>query len=46
VDLYRLHHAMEFWSWPASAGKLAALADIRTDLEKIIRVRDRIIGVM
>jgi hypothetical protein len=36
VDLYHLHHAMEFWSWSASAGKLAVLADIRTDLEKII----------
>jgi len=36
VDLDRLHHAMEFWSWSASPGKLAVLADIRTDLEKII----------
>jgi hypothetical protein len=33
VDLDRLHHAVEFWSWSASPGKLA---DIRTDLEKII----------
>jgi hypothetical protein len=36
VDLYHLHHSVEFWSWSASAGKLAVLAAIRTDLEKII----------
>ena len=36
VDLYRLHHALEFWNWSASAGKWDVLADIRTDFEEIV----------
>jgi hypothetical protein len=36
VDLFRLHHALEFWNWSASAGRPTVLADIRTDLEEII----------
>jgi len=36
MALYRLHHALEFWNWSASTGKLSLLADIRSDLEKII----------
>jgi len=36
VALYRLHHALEFWNWSASTGKLSLLAGISSDLEKII----------
>jgi hygromycin-B 7''-O-kinase len=36
MALYRLHHALEFWNWSASTGKRTRLADIRTDLEKMI----------
>jgi aminoglycoside phosphotransferase (APT) family kinase protein len=36
ADLYRLHHALEFWNWSASAGKQDVLADIRIDLEEIV----------
>jgi hypothetical protein len=32
-----LHHALEFWTWSASAGKRAVLADIRTDFDEIVR---------
>jgi len=36
MALYRLHHALEFWNWSASTGKRALLADIETDLARII----------
>jgi len=36
MDLYRLHHALEFWNWSASTGKRSLLAQIRADLEKVI----------
>ena len=36
ADFYRLHNALEFWNWSASAGKRDVLADIRTELEEII----------
>lgn len=36
VVLYCLHHALELWNWSATTGKLALLADIRTDLDRII----------
>jgi aminoglycoside phosphotransferase (APT) family kinase protein len=36
IEVYRLHHALEFWNWSASTGKLGLLPEIRSDLENII----------